>query len=209
MVFKDPATSAYRIGPSMFVVGTSYLVHHPLIRSAPLLRLLADEIGAAAQINERIGFEVVNLLALEARSAIRALSVGFRFPLHVTSKGQLLLAHAPPEIQDEFLSKPLKRFTKETVTDPGHLRERLDLILRDGYAETRADLQPRVGSVAAPIHGPDAEVVACVTAVLEESQMRDTELHDHLVDTVIRTGTRISEMAGWPLQPEPAPQSEP
>src|SRR5699024_2360498 len=48
--------------------------------------------------------------------------VAQRHPLHAASSGLVLLAYASAEFQDEFLSRPLQKFTKNTVTDPKILR---------------------------------------------------------------------------------------
>src|SRR4051812_38829931 len=62
----------------------------------------------------RDGADVVYVEALRARGAIRLLSrLGGRWPLHATGTGRVLLAFSPPEVQEDVLRHPLKRFTDE------------------------------------------------------------------------------------------------
>src|SRR4051794_41676764 len=83
----------------------------------------------------RDGTDVVYVEALRARGAIRLLSrLGGRWPLHATGTGRVLLAFAPPEVQEEVLGSPLHAFTADTVIDPARLRRILAAVRRTGVA---------------------------------------------------------------------------
>ena len=71
----------------------------------------------------------------------------------------MLLAHAPPEVQDEVLAH-LPRITPYTVTQPGRLRRQLERVLRDGYALTSEEMSPGACSAAVPVRRDDQVVAA-------------------------------------------------
>src|SRR3954471_18156830 len=101
----------------------------------PYLDDLHQATRANVHLAVRDGADVVYVEALRARGAIRILSrLGGRWPLHATGTGRVLLAFAPPEVQEEVLHRPLHRFTTETVTDPAQLRRILADVRRTGVA---------------------------------------------------------------------------
>src|SRR5699024_10620872 len=60
--------------------------------------------------------------------------VGQRAPLHATSTGKLLLAHASDQTWEQVASEPLTRFTDATCTDIAQLAEELALIRHRGWS---------------------------------------------------------------------------
>ena len=87
-------------------------------------------------------------------------------PLHATSAGKALLAHAPAALVDEVLAAGLQRFTPHTVTGASGLRRALDEIHRTGLAHEREELALGQQSVAAPVAGTGGSIVAAVALVL-------------------------------------------
>jgi DNA-binding IclR family transcriptional regulator len=91
---------------------------------------------------------------------------GSRLPVHASGVGLILLAHAPIEVQDEVLGKPLTRFTRYTVTDPRRVRRTLADVRRDGYVISDRQIEPVSVSVAAPIRDRSRRVIAAVSVVV-------------------------------------------
>jgi DNA-binding IclR family transcriptional regulator len=121
------------------------------------LAVLTIESGAAA---------VVYLERLAPRNAVSVVTrVGGRMPVHATAVGRVLLAHGPPELQEAVLGRPMQRFTTATETDPEELRRVLAQVRRTGVAITQQQIELVSLSVAAPIRGPDGEVVAAISVV--------------------------------------------
>src|SRR3954451_8378183 len=57
---RDEATGKYSIGPRLYFLGQAYLFGHPLVNAgARLVRAVAKEMGASAQLNERVGFQAM------------------------------------------------------------------------------------------------------------------------------------------------------
>lgn len=88
-----------------------------------------------------------------------------RLPLHASSSGLVLLAHAGSEVRDQVLAGPLRAVSPETVTDAETLRSLLSSIRRRGFAVTPGSIESVSTGVAVPVraHG---EVVAALSVVL-------------------------------------------
>jgi DNA-binding IclR family transcriptional regulator len=64
------------------------------------------------------------------------------------------------------IERGLDRLTEYTITDGDELRAVLEQVRRDGFASTREEMTLGSVSVAAPVYGPRAEVVAALSVVV-------------------------------------------
>ena len=197
---RDSA-NVYRIGPRTWLLGSTYLVGHRLLDLAvPLLKQASGELGEAVlQLVERTGTTAVVLYSQEAASGevITRTTYGYHFPLHSGSKGLLLLAFAPDDFTDEYLSSELTALTSTTMTDPAEVRERLVEIRKHGYAVTVGDVQSFTGSVAAPVFDAKGDVTAAICAVVPRSHIDGAKKQAHLLDVVRRVAQTASLGLGW------------
>ncbi|GAB2729205.1 hypothetical protein GCM10010442_58420 [Kitasatospora kifunensis] len=104
---------------------------------------------------------------------------GGTLPVHATSAGKLLLAHAPREDQRAVAEQGLARYTPYTITAPGQLLRELCLVRRGEVAYSREELQLGTASVAAPVRGTGGEVIAALTVAFRV--MRGGEKFELLV----------------------------
>ncbi|MFI5952129.1 IclR family transcriptional regulator [Cryptosporangium sp. NPDC051539] len=119
------------------------------------------------QLSIRDGLESVFVERLAGRTAVPVLTrVGGRFPLHPTAVGRVLLAYAPPDVQDAVLARPLAAYTPKTVTDPRTLRRILAEVRALGWAVNDRQVTLDSLSVAAPVRAADGSVVAAVSVVV-------------------------------------------
>jgi len=120
------------------------------------------------QLAVREGEESVYVERIAGRSAVPVLTrVGGRFPLHPTGVGRVLLAFAPPEVQESVLASPLARYTPLTVTSPDVLRRVLADVRSHGFAVNDRQVTMDSLSVAAPVRAADGTVVAAVSIVVQ------------------------------------------
>jgi DNA-binding IclR family transcriptional regulator len=165
------ADGRYRIGLRLWEVAT--LAPRGIGLRAAAMPFLEDLYEATRQ-NVHLavldGTEAVYVERLSGRGAIRVISrVGGRLPLHATGVGLALLAHAPASVQEEVLSGVLHRYTAKTLTAPRALRRTLAEIRRTRVAISDGLLDLAALSVAAPVTGPDGEVVAALSVVVPAS----------------------------------------
>ena len=94
-------------------------------------------------------------LAVPVRSAVAG-----RLPLHLSATGLVLLAHAPQELREAYLSGPLTALTELSSTDPRVLAGELDRIRLAGHALQTGYLEPETAGIAVPVRGRGEQVVA-------------------------------------------------
>ena len=135
----------------------------------PFMEDLYEVTHENVQLAVREGTEVVFVERIAGRSAVGVLTrVGGRFALPPTGVGLVLLAHAPVEVQEEVLARPLVRYTRHTITDPGQLRRVLAEVRRSGVAVSDRQVTGDAVSVAAPVE-VRGSVVAALSIVVRGS----------------------------------------
>ncbi|OCG76385.1 IclR family transcriptional regulator [Microbacterium sediminis] len=134
----------------------------------PYLSDLHGAIAADVNLSVRDGDDVVYVESLRSRRGAPVLTrLGGRWPLHATGTGQVLLAHAAPEVQDRVLSRPLKRFTPKTVTDPDEMRRTLADVRTRGYAVVDESITAGAIAIAVPVRAAGERVVAAVGVTIK------------------------------------------
>jgi len=91
------------------------------------------------------------------------LNIGNSFPLYCTGLGKVLLAYSPPSEADRILSKKLKSYTENTITDPLELKKELKQIKEQGYALDREEVTRGIMCVAAPVFGIGGEILCAIS----------------------------------------------
>jgi DNA-binding IclR family transcriptional regulator len=133
----------------------------------PFLEDLHAVIGQHVQLAVLDGDEVLFVERISAPNAvINYTRIAGRLSLHASSSGQVLLAHAPPELQERVLAAPLRRLTPRTPTRPAQVREMLADIRRQGYALCPGFIHVDAAGVAVPVRAGSGEVVAAIGAVV-------------------------------------------
>ncbi|MGH3589391.1 MAG: IclR family transcriptional regulator [Pseudonocardia sp.] len=158
----------YRIGLRLWEVGALAPRGLGLRESAmPFLEDLYEATRQNVQLAVLDGTEVVFVERISGRGAVNVITrVGGRLPLHATGVGLVLLANADPELQEQVLAGPLKRYTPKTICQPDEVRRRLADVRRTGVAVSDGQIELIALSVAAPVRGPRGEVVAALSVVV-------------------------------------------
>ncbi len=162
----------YRIGLRLWEVASRAPRAQGLQRIArPYLLDLYETTGFASHLAIREGSELVSIERFQnPRRAVRRPVIGGRYQLHVTAIGQVLLAHAPQDIQDDVLGGELTAFTKNTYTDRAVLERVLADIRRTGFAVSDRQVDDVYVGVAAPIKGADGKVAAALSLAMEVAE---------------------------------------
>ncbi|WP_229074382.1 IclR family transcriptional regulator [Actinoplanes sp. DH11] len=136
----------------------------------PFLEDLHAVIGHHVQIGVLEGGEVLFVERLSARDAvINVTRVAGRLPLHASSAGLVLLAHAPHEVQQRVLDGPLPALTPATITTAARLRGVLAGIRQQGYVICPGHIHPDATGVGVPVTagtGPGSPVIAGLSAIV-------------------------------------------
>ena len=142
---------------------------------------MAISAGHSVKLSVLDGEGVLVLAAAQGRRPY-ALGVtpGQRMPINAGAAGKLLFAFEPPEMQADWLSRPLAAFTPRTVTDPKRLRAEAARIRRQGWAQDRGESAPNIYAYAAPIREQGGRVLAALSIPFlhgtESEQVEDIRL---------------------------------
>lgn len=200
MLQRDPDSGEYSIGPMMWAMATSYIRDHPVLGvGLGHLEQALPQVPGLLKVTERSDLSAVTLFAEQnpQAPAVTRIREQYRLPLHCASFGIVLLAYAPDDFVDDYLTRPLQAISPRTITDPAILREHIAEVRREGFAASRAELQDDNGSLSVPIRRKDGTVVAALTSVLPLPAFDDgADQADHLKG-LSDTATRISEALGW------------
>jgi DNA-binding IclR family transcriptional regulator len=193
------ADGRYRVGLRLWEVGALAPRGLGLRESAmPFLEDLNAVTKQNVQLAVLDGSEVVYLERLSGRGAVNVITrVGGRLPLHATGVGLVLLAFAAPELQEQILAAPLKRYTPKTMCTPDELRRALAEVRRTGVAVSDGQIELIALSVAAPVRGPRGDVVAALSVVVP-SETSDVRAYVPVVRAAARG---ISRTLGFPDSP--------
>jgi len=133
----------------------------------PYLQEVHFAVRQHAQLGILQGHEVLFLERLSTRNAVVNVTlVGGRLPLHASSSGLVLLAHAPGSFQDEVMGSGLVKYTENTVQSPAHLRRLLAQIREQGHAVGNGFIHPDARGLAVPVYGLKDTVVAAISVVV-------------------------------------------
>lgn len=133
----------------------------------PWIAAAHARIGQHVQLGVRADLDVLFIERMSAPDAVvNATLIGGRIPLHASSNGLVLLAHAPPQTVEELLEQPLRAYTPQTLTDPAALRAELARIRADGFCVAAGHIHGESRGMAVPVRGPDGEVYAAFGAVV-------------------------------------------
>ncbi|HEX6355450.1 IclR family transcriptional regulator [Actinophytocola sp.] len=137
----------------------------------PFMEDLHAVVGQHVQLGVREGTEVLFVERLSAPGAVINLTpIAGRLPLHASSGGLVLLAFAPPDVQEEVLSGRLRRFTDQTITDRGRLRKVLAEVRRNGSVVCRGHIHVDAAGVAVPVRDGAGVVDAALAVVVPNNR---------------------------------------
>lgn len=137
----------------------------------PFMEDLHAVVGHHVQLGVLSGEEFLVLERLSAPTGVANLSrIAGRLPLHAASGGLVMLAYGPDSLRERVLSRPMRAYTKETLTDAAALRLRCAAIRRDGYVLCAGFIDVTATGIAVPIRSPRGDVVASLSMVVPNDE---------------------------------------
>lgn len=198
LVMRDDHLN-YRLGFGLFELGSTVPEHHLAFHAAAtaILDTTAESLGLTAFIciadRDRALF-IKQAMYGDVRHV--AYPEGSSLPLHASAGSRVLLAHAPVDLVDRLLSRPLEALTVRTPTDPELLREDLREIRERGYAVGDGDVTIGMGTIGAPVRGSDGRVVAAVSLTDLSQRLFGAE-ERQMIDAAKKMAADISAELGW------------
>jgi DNA-binding IclR family transcriptional regulator len=156
----------YRLGSRLFALADTAREQH-VVRAvaAPHLQRLNQRTGQTVHLAAYESGQVVYIDKLDSVQSVRMYSqVGVPAALHCTAVGKVLLAAQPKRQREALLASiEYKRFTPTTITGPDALRDELDRVRAQGWAQDRAEHESFINCIGAPITERSGRVVGAVS----------------------------------------------
>ena len=167
LLLRDPQRRV-RIGMRLWELASRASPTRSLRDAAmPLLEDLHAVIGHHVQIGVLDGDDVIFIERLSAPGAVvNVTRIAGRLPIHASSSGLVLLAHAPVSMQERIAGGDLVRFTDQTIGDAASLRATLAEIRHKGYALCAGYIHRDATGIAVPIRDSADKVIGALSAIV-------------------------------------------
>lgn len=151
-VSKDEGKGIYRATLKLWELGQAMDVAIPIkSAAADAMARLLDRTRETVHLSVLDANEVVYLAKLDSPEPVRAYSeVGGRAPAHCVATGKALLAWLSGDAVAS-LSRRLKQYSPNTITDPDEFLQEMERVRGNGYAVNRGEWRNAVWGVAAPV----------------------------------------------------------
>jgi acetyl-CoA synthetase len=99
---------------------------------------------------------------LQGMPKLPGMSPEIRDNAHALAMGKVILARAPADALERYLTAGLRRFTPATITEPDVLRADLRRVRRTGIAVDREEIAPDFCCIAAPVLDEDRRFLGVI-----------------------------------------------
>ncbi|MFC6863990.1 IclR family transcriptional regulator [Halomicroarcula sp. GCM10025817] len=153
---------------------------------------LATETGEIAHFGIEEYGEVYYLCKARGSQSVETKSrIGTQQPMYSTSLGKTILAHLPPERQEQIIeSCRFEPHTPHTITSPDALYEELETTIERGYGIDDEENIEGLRCVAAPVKNGET-VLGAISISGPTSRFTDERLHTELAEHVKRAANVI------------------
>lgn len=163
--YVDTDGRDFSLRPRILELGYTYLSSLDLPSIAvPHLKRLTVEVNESSSVAVLDGVDIVYVARVATRRIMTvAISVGTRFPAHLTSMGRVLLAGVDAAPLAALIDRiDLTPRTHHTITDRRQLEAELARIADQGWALVDQELEEGLRSIAVPLHDASGTVVAAI-----------------------------------------------
>lgn len=199
LLSSDPPTHEYHLGVAAAALGARALRGSELRSAAlPVLRSLQEATNETVTVSALVPGGRVYMDQVESTREIKmTVELGRRFPLHAGSSSSCILAFLAEDEQESVLNaRHLEMLTRQTVTDPAVLRQRLNEIRSEGFSWSQGERQEGAGSIASPVFGFDGQVVGAVSVCGPVARF-DDEAQERFIPLILEAAEAISKRLGW------------
>jgi len=161
-VVQDLETEYYRLGVRAYELGRAYLRQTEIVSVArPLLGQLVEQTSETAYLSVLQREDVVYLIGEASPRSVRVASrIGEHVPAHVDATGRAILAFREPF---PYTDHPLRRRSDPSPSEVRKLQKLLARIRQQGYSADFGEADADVTTIAAPVFGPDGDVVGALS----------------------------------------------
>ncbi len=197
-VALDPVSGKYHLGSSALRAVYLAMSHSELVRLAhPFLARLTEETTESTSLCVWTDQGALILDTVPTARPFRPYTfAGMLMPGGASADAQILIAFGPEHVARAVLATPQQPRTKFTVTDPDLLREKWELVRREGVAFDRGEWNEEAPAVAAPVFDLNGELRASISVVAPPERCSESEMQSYAA-AVKRTAAEISAALGY------------
>lgn len=164
VVERSPAGDGIRLGPKILSLALRVpYTRHLTAQARPYLMELAEATGEAIGLCLPDGDQAFYADQVQSRHHVQVRDwTGTRFPMHVVSSGKIFLTRWSEAALDEYLKRPLTRYTPKTVADPAGLKAQVAQIKQQGYCWAKDEFEEGLVAVAAPVYDQTGQIAAAL-----------------------------------------------
>jgi len=172
----------------------------------PVMREIRNEVNETVILSVRSGDSRVHIDFVEGLHPMRRMAdLGVHAPLYAGAASKVLLAGMEDDQIEAYLKRTkLKAFQESTITDPAILWREIRLLRKRGFAESKGELFPGGGALAAPIKDYSGATVA-VMDILTPAHRYTAAHRDRCIGLLLEGAQRASERLGYRTQAPAAP----
>jgi DNA-binding IclR family transcriptional regulator len=163
---RDPVSARYVLGVKMLSFSRRVMDQLNLVaRCQGPLEELVRESGLTGHLAIHRDGESMYVARVPGSGLIQFSSyVGMRWPVHASAVGKALLSFLPDAEKKKALKDlALRKMTPRTITSPPALEKQFQEFRRCGYCWEFSEGEMGVACIAAPVFGPDHEVLAAAS----------------------------------------------
>ncbi len=164
----------------------------------PVMRQIRDAVNETVILSARMGDSRVHIDFVEGLHPMRRMAdLGVRAPLYAGAASKILLAGMKDDEIEAYLDRTdLTAFQQSTITDRNTLWREVRVIRKRGFAESKGELFPGGGALAAPIKDYSGDTVAVMDILTPEH--RYTAAHrEHCINMLLKSAQSASERLGY------------
>jgi DNA-binding IclR family transcriptional regulator len=197
-VCQDEDSSLYYLGSALVSLGFKASNYIDLRKSAlPIMRKLADRSGEDTYLTVVDDQKGVFMEHISGHYPLKIVDpFGLEVPLHCGAARKVLLAGKSENYIRDYLSKELKAFTENTVTNPVTLSHQLEKIKKDGFALTLGEYIRDAVGIAAPVKDKYGNVVASIGIIGPYTRLTEDK-HPELISLVVEHAKELSSALGY------------
>lgn len=197
-VRQDAETERYEIGIKLLGLGETVRDRFDILGVArPEMMRLREETGHAVTLSALVEGATTILELVQGKTAIEfGIKPGSTFDFHTSAHGLVALAFGPPPLLEENLSRPLRAWTKFTITDPARLRAEVEAVRQRGWATAADQVLVGVNTLACPIFDHRKDWRGAI-AIVGSSQFIEAQPTERQIAQVREAAAAASRQLGW------------
>jgi IclR family transcriptional regulator, KDG regulon repressor len=200
---KDPATRQYRLGFSLYELGTIMAANLEINQSSFLiLQRMANETGHVCRVGIwDSGTVFVTMTVQPHGNESLTRQFGPRLPGFCTALGKAMLAYQPESVVSKYLSEmELTAYTSYTITSREALLKDLEITRKRGYSFSNREILAHQAGIGAPVFKLSDRLAGAISMGLNPEDIDPTFI-EKSASKLMRAAHEISmEMGHYPLE---------